>query len=1212
MTALEKLKAELAKIKEFKPTSWAVKNKTSIYLMISFISMAGIYQFLTLPKEQFPDIVIPTVYVQTVYVGNSPKDIENLVTRPIEKQLKGLSGVKVKKITSTSVQDFSAITIEFDTDVDVDVAVQKVKDAVDKSKKDLPTNLTQLPVVQEISFSEFPIMYVNVSGNYDLVKLKQYADRLQDRIEELPEITRVDLVGAPEREIQVNVDNFKMQSSGVTFSDVENAIARENADISGGLLDVGTMKRNLQVKGQFKSAFDLYNVVVRNNRGSSIYLKDIAEIKDTIKERESFARLGDNKTKSQPVVTLNIIKRSGENLINASDGVKAVVEQLKQTEFPKDLNLVITGDQSKATRASFTDLVNTIVLGFIFVLLVLMFFMGVTNAFFVALSVPLSMFVAFVFLPIGNVVVGTQITLNFIVLFALLFGLGIIVDDAIVVIENTHRIFFEGKGSIPSDKAARYAAGEVFVPVLTGTLTTLAPFFPLLFWPGIIGKFMIYLPAMLIFTLTASLIVAFIMNPVFAVDFMNHEEPEHRRPKKAVFTKPVLWVFAGAGILFDLIGTSQGGGLWYFFGNLLIFLALLMVINAYVLDKIISGFQHRFLPGLMRQYEMLLRWTLAKHRPVWLLTGLIALLVVSFMIFGSSVKSGRVPIVFFPKGDPNYVYVYLKLPVGTDVRYTDSIVRTIETKVYKIIGMDGGKQNPMVESVISNVAVGASDPNSGDRSTRAELGRIQISFVEFEKRNGKSTAPYLDSIRAAIKGIPGAEVSVAQESSGPPTQPPVNIEVASEDFESLTKTAFALRNFLDTNRVAGIEELKMDVDLNNPEITISVDRERAMIEGISTSQVGMEIRTSLFGAEASKLKQGEDEYKIQVRSNELQRKDLSDLLNMRITFRDFSTGQIKQVPISAVTKIDLTSTYGSVKRKNLKRVITLFSNVLSGYTPTDVNARLAKTIARFSEKPDDVTITQTGEGEQQAEAAGFLTRALFIALGLILFILVLQFNSISKPVIILTEILFSIIGVFLGFSLTGMEVSVVMTGIGIVGLAGIVVKNGILVIEFADELRKRGMKTREAIIQAGKTRIIPVLLTAVAAILGLIPLAVGLNIDFISMFEKLDPGIYLGGDNARFWKPLSWTIIFGLIFAFFMTLVVVPGMYLIAERLRRPMRKAFGGKWISFLGLPPLTLLFLPLAIVADVLHRVKVNQRRKRAKATGTKVDETWIGSWF
>ncbi len=1193
MSVLENLKG---KFKEFKPTSWSIKNKTSIYLAMLFISIAGVFQFITLPKEQFPDIVIPTIYIQTIYVGNSPKDIENLVTRPIEKQIKGITGAKINKVTSSSIQDYSAITVEFSTDVKTDVALQKVKDAVDKSKKDLPTDLTQEPTVMEVSFSDQPIMYVNVSGDYDLVRLKKYADDLKDKLEELSQITRVDEVGAPEREFQINVDNRRLQASGVTFDDIANAVARENMDISGGLLEVGNMKRTLQLKGQIKTAYDLEKIIVRNTSGAPIYLKDIAEIKDTVKEKESYARLN-----GKNVITLNIIKRAGENLIETSDAVKEVVEEMKANQFPGDLQVVITGDQSKQTRTSFNDLVNSIVIGFVLVLIILMFFMGVTNAFFVALSVPLSMFVAFVFLPGADLIIGTHVTLNFIVLFALLFGLGIIVDDAIVVIENTHRIFTQGKGRFTSQRAAMMAAGEVFVPVLAGTLTTLAPFFPLLFWPGIIGKFMIYLPAMLIFTLAASLVVAFIMNPVFAVDFMNHPEGE-KAPASAIFKKPVLWITVGAGILLDLLHFT-------FVGNLFIFIVILVILNRFFIDGLIHRFQNKALPWIMSHYENLLRWALKGWRPVHLLLGTFGLLIFSFVFFGMR----KVPVVFFPGGDPNQIYVYLKLPVGTDVDYTDSVTRQLEAKVYHVLGMENGKENPVVESVISNVAVGASDPMSGDRSTRPELGRIQVSFVEFEKRQGVSTAPYLDSIRNVIKGIPGAELSVNKEQNGPPTDPPVNIEVASEDFDQLTKTAVALKNYLDSIQVPGVEELKMDVDLTNPEITLKVDRERALIEGVSTAQIGQEIRTALFGREVSKIKDGEDEYKIQLRNLETQRKSLSDLLNMNISFRDMASGgAVKHIPISSLVKVDYTSTLGSVKRKNQKRVITLRSNVLEsqGYTPTAVNAVIKGYIDNFKQKPENVTIRQTGEGEQQAETAAFLGKALVIALMLILFILVIQFNSVSKPVIILTEIIFSVIGVLLGFAITRMQVSVVMTGIGIVGLAGIVVKNGILVIEFADELRARGLKTREAVVQAGKTRIIPVLLTAMAAILALIPLAVGFNINFITLFSELNPHIFFGGDNAVFWKPLSWTIIFGLAFAFFMTLVMVPGMYLIAERLKRPMRRMFGGKWISFLGIPPLTILFLPLIVVTLVAHRYQVKRRER--KLQGQPVNKAFTGSWF
>ena len=1197
MSTIHKIKE---KFKEFGPTSWSITNKTSIYLLMLFISLGGIYQFLTLPKEQFPEIVIPTMYVQTIYVGNSPKDIENLVTRPIEKQIKSISGVKINKFNSVSQQDFSAITVEFSTDVKPDIALQKVKDAVDKAKTDLPNDLTQQPRVIEVNFSEQPIMYVNLSGNYNLVQLKKYADDLKDKLESVSQINRVDLVGAPEREFQINVDNYRLQSAGITFDDITAAIQRENLDLSGGLLDVGNMKRNLQLKGQLKSASDIANIIVRNTSGAPIYLKDVANIKDTVKNNESFARL-DGKN----VLTLNIIKRSGENLIETSDAVKKIVEEAEKTDLPKDVKAVISGDQSIRTKSSFTDLVNSIVIGFILVLVVLMFFMGVTNAFFVALSVPLSMFVAFVFLPAGDLVVGTHITLNFMVLFALLFGLGIIVDDAIVVIENTHRIFVQGKGKLTATTSAKMAAGEVFVPVLAGTITTLAPFFPLLFWPGIIGKFMVYLPAMLIFTLAASLVVAFIMNPVFAVDFMNHEDVKSAEPKSAIFKKKNFWIPIAAGIALDLMGAT-------FLGNLLIFFMILVVANKYFIQEAIEHFQETVLPKLMNTYERILRRALTGWRPVKLLIGTFVLLIVSIILLGINIGSGRVGIEFFPVGDPNQVYVYLKLPTGTQVDYTDSVTKVLEQKVNKVLGTDNGKKNPLVESIISNVAVGAGDPMTGDRSTRTELGRVQVNFIEYEKRDGKSTKPYLDAIRNEMKGVPGAEITVTQESSGPPTEPPVNIEIQGDDFDKLIKTAVGLKNYLDAAQIPGIEELKMDVDLQNPELTLTIDRNRALIEGVSSAQVGLEIRTALFGKEVSKIKDGKDEYKIQLRNEETQRNNLVDLLNMRVSFRDMAAGgMVKNIPISSLVKVEPTNTLGSVKRKNQKRQIQLRSNVLTnqGYNPAAVNVVIAQYIGNFKGIADGVTVQQTGENQQQLETVSFLGKALIIALMLILFTLVLQFNSVSKSVIILTEILFSIIGVFLGISIFGMKLSGVMTGLGIVGLAGIVVKNGILVIEFADELRSRGMKTREAVIQAGKTRIIPVLLTALAAILGFIPIAVGFNINFVTLFSELNPHIFFGGDNAAFWKPLSWTIIFGLAFAFFMTLFILPGMYIIAERLKRPMRRHFGGKWISFLGIPPLTLLFIPLMFVTVFLHKRNVKRRVSNNNANG---DETINNSWY
>jgi multidrug efflux pump subunit AcrB len=1166
------------KIKEFKPTSWAVDNRTAVYIIAILISAFGLYKFNTLPKEQYPDIVVPTISVATVYVGNSPKDIENLVTRPIEKQLKGISGAKVKKITSTSQTDYSLIVVEFDTDVKTELAKQKVKDAIDKAQSDLPNNLTQQPNVQEFAFSEMPIMFVNVSGDYDGIKLKQFADKLQDKFEELPEITRAEIVGAPEREIQVNVDPYKMQAARISFMDIENAIARENNDITGGLIAVGDMKRTLKVRGQFNSVYDLNNIVVRSSaQGSTVYLRDIAVLKDTIKDRESYARL-DGKN----VVTINIVKRAGENLIAAAGKVKDIVAKMKESEeLPPSLKVVITGDQSKTTATSFNDLVNTIIIGFVLVLIVLMFFMGVTNAFFVALSVPLSVFVAFLFLPIADSIVGTPVTLNFIVLFALLFGLGIIVDDAIVVIENTHRIYNNGK--IKIIKSAKEAAGEVFIPVLAGTATTLAPFFPLLFWKGIIGKFMIYLPTMLILTLAASLIVAFIFNPVFAVSFMKPEGKEHEEEKKLLFKKWWFWTGIISGLILHLLG-SHG------FANFLLFMMVLAVMNRYIFRGIIHHFQNSLLPRLMNKYEILLKWVLKGTRPVWSVVFLFILFPISvFLLIARGNKA-----TFFPSGDPNFIYVYLKMPVGTNVKTTDSVTHVLEQRVFKVLEKEKpGTEGSIVESIIANVANSANNPRSNNRSIQPNLGRIQVSFVEYEKRDGKKTLPFLDAIRANVGGIPGASVEVTKEEGGPPTDPPVNIEIVGDKFEDIASVATKLNNFLDTNQINGIENLKLDVDLNSPEITIKVDREKAMMEGLSTGQIGMEIRTAVFGKEVSKLKDGEDEYKIQLRYSDLIRNNVTDLMNMRITFMDMNTMRIKSVPISSVASIDYTNTSGAIARKNVKRTIQLQSNVLDPSMTAKVNQELAVKIAQFKSQytlPGNVTIKQTGQGEQEAETNSFLGMALTIALGLIFLILVLQFNSLSKPFIVLTEIFFSVIGVLLGYALTGMTIASIMLGVGVIGLAGIVIKNGILLIEFTDELRGRGMKTREAAIMAGKIRIIPVMLTAIATILGLLPLAVGFNIDFVSLFQHFNPHIFFGGDSVVFWGPLSWTIIFGLVFAFFLTLIMVPSMYVISERLRRPMDKFYGTKYVALFGFTgPLFFVFVFIMYVGRRLQGKRV-----------------------
>ena len=1134
----------MSKFKEFKPTSWSIDNKTSIYILTLFITLAGIFSYNKLPKERFPDIVIPTIFVQTIYPGSSPKDIENLITKPIEKKIKSISGVK--KLKSQSIQDFSIITVEFDTDVKVDQAKKKVKDEVDKAKSELPTDLKTDPTVMEVNFSDMPILYININGNYGLQQLKHFAEIAKDKIESLPSITRVDIVGALDREIQVNLNLERMSAAGVTIDDVSRSIQYENMRISGGNIDIDKMQRSLSVSGEFKDKMAIENMVIRSNTGATLYLKDIATIADGFKEKESYARL-----EGKNVITLNIVKRTGENLIAASDSCRAIIADLQKAgSYPKDLGVVFTGDQSTQTRTTVHDLINTIIIGFILVTIILMFFMGATNAIFVGLSVPLSCFIAFLVMPM----IG--FSLNFIVLFSFLLALGIVVDDAIVVVENTHRILHTEH--LPIVEAAKKAAGEVFLPVLSGTLTTLAPFIPLAFWKGIVGKFMFFLPVTLIITLLASLLVAYIINPVFAVDFMDKEEydPNKPLPKKSIKRKTIIF-----GIV-ALLGYLAGGiGL----GNLVVLFYLIFVLHHFVLADMIFKFQNHGWPKVQNKYSKLVAWSLTGKRALGILSGTFVLLILSFIITGIR----KPKVVFFPQGDPNFTYVYLTLPAGTNAKFTDSVVKMAEKKVFTVLEKNNNRS--IVESVISNVAVGATDPNSGDRSVSSNKGKITVAFTEFEKRHGKSTRPILDSIRNVMTGFAGVEITVEQETNGPPVGKAVNIEIRGDNFNSLVNTSQKLKRYLDDKNIPGVEELKSDFVSSKPELIIKVDRERANRIGISTAQIGMMLRNSIYGAEASKFKDENDDYPIMVRIEKTSTNDLNSLLNMRIAYRDMvAGGMLRQVPLSSVATVEYANTYGGILRLNQKRVITLASNVLEGYKPNEVVEAVTNSIGQFN-KPSDIELELTGEQAQQKETGAFLGTALLSSIALIIIILVTQFNSISKPIIILTEIFFSITGVLLGFALFDMGFSIIMTGIGVVALVGIVVRNGILIVEFTDHLRERGMPLKAALIEAGKTRMTPVLLTASATILGLVPLAVGLNMDFVTLFTELNPHIYFGGDSVATWGPLSWTMIFGLGFATFLTLILLPSMYYLNERIKVRIYKWMGKSYNPDIELKPQT-----------------------------------------
>ena len=1118
--------------KSFPITAWAVENRTTIYVMSLIISLLGIIAYVRLPKEQFPDIVVPTILVTTIQAGMTPTDIENLISRPIEKQMKSVADVK--KITSSSLPDASIVVVEFTTGIDPVVAKQRITDAVDRARTELPNQLTKEPQVAEIDFSEIPIMNVNISGNVGMTSLKQYADELQDKMESLPEIRRVDIIGALDKEVRVDIDPYRLQAMGMSFDDVSRAIQFENMNVSGGELLNDGVRRNIQITGEFASVEQINSVIVRSMRGATAYVRDIATVTETTKEQQSFARLD-----GKDVITLAVLKKAGENLINASDKIQAIVMDYETSRLPKNVSITITNDQSVATRINLADLINTIIIGFLLVTIVLMFFMGVQNALFVGLATPLSSFIAFLIMP------SFDFTFNIVVTFGFLLALGIVVDDAIVVIENTHRL--HTKHNVDIKTAAKYAAAEVFAPVVAGTLTTLAPFVPLLFWPGLVGEFMVYLPSILIITLTASLVVAYIMNPVFAVDFMDR--------KPVVLTKRRLQTY---GVVLGLLASTGlvSGQVWV--TTLTLLSILFWYINrVYITPRLIRPFQETTLPAIMDYYRRVLRWSLSGNRPWKVIGSMVALLIATFMLM---VVAGP-ETTFFPSGEPNYAYVYVQLPVGTDAVETDSVVRIIETRINKVLGV----KNPLVKSVISNVGLGAGDPRNPDRTVTPHKGKVTVAFVEFSKRNGRSTSDYLVEFRKAVSDIPGAEIVVDKEANGPPTGKPVNIEISGDDFDELTKLSEQVRRFIvDTAQIAGIERLKSDLVRNKPELAIVIDRERANMEGISTAQIGMVLRNNMYGAEATKYRAGEEEYPVQVRAMESVRNNAEALLNQPVSFFDMSTGRYRQVPIASIAHLEYSSTYAGINRKNQRRVVTLSSNLLQGYNENNVNNNIRAALAGFV-VPDGYTVKLTGAQEEQKESAEFLGFAFLVAALLIFMIMVTQFNSVAKPILIMVTVLFSLIGVLLGFIIFRMTFSVAITGVGIVALGGIVVRNGIVLLDFTDVLLAQGWKLRRAIIEGGAIRFNPVILTAGATILGLIPLAVGLNIDFWELINLRDPHIHIGSDSVAFWGPLAWSIVFGLGFSTFLTLVVVPCMYyLLARRSilrqRRRSLQAAGGE----------------------------------------------------
>jgi multidrug efflux pump subunit AcrB len=1144
--------------KEFGFSSWAINNKTTMYVVMVLILFLGISAFFEMPRESFPEIKETKIYISSVFPGNTAEDVEKLITDPLEDKLKTISNVV--EITSTSQEDYSMLVVEFDEDIPVDQAKQKIKDEIDSetSGEDWPTfNGAKVePDVFELSMSEeMPILNINISGDYTVEKLKEFGEHLQDEIENLSEIKQVDIRGVQDKEVEVAVDIYKMMAAQVTFNDIANSINGGNMTMSAGNLIASGQRRTIRILGEIENPSDLDNFVVKTEKGKAIYLKDVAEITFKEKDRTTYAR-----EFGKRVVMLDVKKRAGKNMVAASDQVKVIVQEAIDNVFPQDLEVTVANDQSSVTIAAVDDLVNNIIFGIILVVTVLMFFLGFKNAIFVGFAIPMSMFMSLMILNMLGY------TLNTMILFGLIMGLGMLVDNGIVVVENVYRLMDEeGMSRI---QAAKKGIGEIAFPIIISTATTVAAFIPLGLWPGVMGEFMILLPITLSTVLGSSLFVAIFFNSVLVSQFMSTEDDD--MPIKRIIYMTVIMVVLGIIVYLT-------GGAYRALGSLMIFTAIMLWAYRLFLRKWANSFQTKVLPKLENWYERQLRKALSGKRPYLLIGGTFGLLILSIMIFGMSLASQRTKVEFFPDNKPNQIIVYIEYPQGTDIEKTNQITKEIEAKVYTVLNdkqyMDGD-YNFLVESAVSQVGEGAGNPQT-DGGSAAEMphkGKITASMREYKYRRGEDSELLRQKVQKALVGIyPGVLISVEKDAAGPPAGAPINIELEGDNYNDLIATAERMRDFINSKNIPGIDELKIDVNKDKPGMQVVVDRKKAGELGVNSSQVGQQIRNSIFGAKAGIYKEDGEDYDIYVRFNEANRYNSSAIFNQRITFRD-NSGNMNEIPVSAIASHTNNSGFSAIKHKDVKRVVTVYSALSPGYTDAGaIVNQVQNEMKTFENLPRGIKIDYTGQIEEQNKQMAFLMGALFTGLGLIFFILIFQFNSVSRPTIIMIAILLSLIGVFGGLVITGASFVIMMTMMGIISLAGIVVNNGVVLLDYAQLLidRKKlekGIDEKEyltthdlfeAIVRAGKARLRPVLLTAITTILGLIPLAIGFNINFFTLFGDFDPNIYMGGDNVIFWGPLAWTVIYGLLIATFLTLIAVPILFFLITQFKMWLHSKF-------------------------------------------------------
>lgn len=1119
--------------RKFGPTYLALKNKTTVYILTFMLIFFGIFSYRQMPRELFPEIVVPYIFIHTVYPGNSPVDIENFITRPIEQELKGMQGVK--KISSASYQDVSVIIVEFNTDFSVKQALQDTKDRVDKAESELPDDLEKDPLVIDLDFSEFPILNVNMSGDFSMRNLKKYAELLQDEMESLNEISEVNIRGIDEREIQINVNPHKLEANGIAFEDIAFAIQFENVTIGAGEFTADQTRRVIRTEADYTNMEEIENTIIKLNNEKVVYLRDIADVIDGYKEKSTISRLN-----NKPVVTLSVTKKSGANILEATEKIqKTIHDQIEKGYMPGNLEIVITDDMSHDVRNEIANLENSIILGMILVIFVLFLFLGFRNALFSGLAIPISMFLSFIILQ------NTDVTLNNMVLYSLILALGMLVDNAIVVVENVYRLHSQGFSLI---QATKKGVSEIAFPIISSTLTTLAAFFPLMLWEGVVGEFMKILPQTLIIVLASSLFVALVLNPPFVAAFMKIDDIRRRINRKKVLKRAAI--IAAISVPFYLISI-------YFLANLFAIVAILMVLNLIAFRPLARWFQTKALVWFENLYQNQLRHALTGWRPYMYFTGTVLLLIFSIAFYGIRDPS----VVFFPDTEPRTVFVTMELPLGTSIEKTDEFSRRVEDIIKKTVE----PYKHIIKSVTTNVGMGKGGMFDSGGNSHPNKSLTSISFVEYKYRNGINTSKIMKEVSDNLKGFVGAKIFVEKEDEGPPVGAPINIEVSGDDFDQLIKITDDFMTMINQDNIPGIDELKMDININQPEMLIHIDRDKARRYELSTQMIALALRNSLYGYDVGDFKEGEDKYDIFIRLKEEYRNDVSTLMNKKLLINE------NRIPISAVADFEYSSTFDKVSRINNRRTITISSNVVEGYNANVINERIRQILADY-EVPRGYSYAFTGEQQEQDESSAFLIFALFVAVALIGLILVTQFNSFIRPMIIIMTVLFSTIGVFLGLATFKMEFVIIMTGIGIISLAGIVVNNGIVLIDYIDLLRKRkreelGLSEKaflsakdevDCLVKAGKTRLRPVLLTAITTVLGLLPLAVGLNFDFFGLFTNFDPQFSIGSESVAFWGPMSWTVIFGLTFATFLTLLIAPVMYLLTIKLNYQTKKLLG------------------------------------------------------